>query len=68
MRFGMFFMAEYMKMVSLSAIAATLFFGGYRGPFVDQVPVLGFVYMFLKIFVGSVHDDLDSGHIASPSL
>ncbi len=52
MRFGMFFMAEYMKMVSLSAIAATLFFGGYRGPFVDQVPVLGFVYMFVKIFIG----------------
>ncbi|MBK6325138.1 MAG: NADH-quinone oxidoreductase subunit NuoH [Chloroflexi bacterium] len=52
MRFGMFFMAEYMKMVSLSAIAATLFFGGYRGPFVDQVPVLGFVYLFVKIFIG----------------
>lgn len=52
MRFGMFFMAEYMKMISLSAIAAALFFGGYRGPFVDQVPALGFLYMFLKIFVG----------------
>lgn len=49
MRFGMFFMAEYMKMFSLSAIAASLFFGGYRGPFVDQVPVLGFVYLFIKI-------------------
>jgi NADH-quinone oxidoreductase subunit H len=52
MRFGMFFMAEYMKMISLSAIAAALFFGGYRGPFVDQVPALGFLYMFLKIFAG----------------
>jgi NADH-quinone oxidoreductase subunit H len=52
MRFGMFFMAEYMKMVSFSAIAAVLFFGGYRGPFVDQVPILGFVYMFIKIFIG----------------
>ncbi len=52
MRFGMFFMAEYMKMIAYSAIAATLFFGGYRGPFVDQVPALGFLYMFLKIFIG----------------
>jgi NADH-quinone oxidoreductase subunit H len=52
MRFGMFFMAEYMKMISLSAIAACLFFGGYRGPFVDQIPALGFVYMLLKIIVG----------------
>lgn len=49
MRFGMFFMAEYMKMISLSAITVVLFFGGYQGPFVDQVPALGFVYMILKI-------------------
>ena len=49
MRFGMFYMAEYMKMVSLSAIAAVFFLGGYRGPFIDQVPALGFVYIILKI-------------------
>jgi NADH-quinone oxidoreductase subunit H len=49
MRFGAFFMAEYMKMISLSAIAATLFFGGYRGPFIDQLPGLGFVYIIIKI-------------------
>lgn len=52
MRFGMFFMAEYMKMISFSAIAAILFFGGYRGPFIDAVPALGFLYTFLKIFAG----------------
>ncbi len=49
MRFGMFFMAEYMKMISLSAIFATFFLGGYRGPFVDQLPWLGFLYIILKI-------------------
>lgn len=52
MRFGMFFMAEYMKMIAFSAIGAVLFFGGYRGPFIDQAPALGFVYMFIKIFLG----------------
>jgi NADH-quinone oxidoreductase subunit H len=52
MRFGMFFMSEYMAMISYSAIAATLFLGGYRGPFVDQIPALGFVYMILKIVLG----------------
>lgn len=52
MRFGMFFMAEYMKMISFSAIAAILFFGGYRGPFIDQLPALGFLYLFGKIFLG----------------
>lgn len=49
MRFGMFFMAEYMKMISLSAIFATFFLGGYGGPFVDRLPWLGFIYIILKI-------------------
>jgi NADH-quinone oxidoreductase subunit H len=51
MRFGMFFMAEYMKMIIFSAIISILFFGGYRGPFVDALPGLGFVYLILKIFI-----------------
>jgi len=51
MKFALFFMAEYTKMIAISAIAATLFFGGYLGPFVDQLPLLGPVYMFLKIVV-----------------
>ena len=51
LRFGMFFVAEYMKMISLSAITAVFFFGGYRGPFVDQFPLLGFLYMGGKIFL-----------------
>jgi NADH-quinone oxidoreductase subunit H len=49
MRFGMFFMSEYMKMIIFSAIFVVLFLGGYQGPFVDDLPVLGFVYTLLKI-------------------
>jgi len=30
MKFALFFMAEYQKMIAISMIAATLFFGGYR--------------------------------------
>lgn len=49
MRFAMFFMAEYMNMIIFSAIWITLFWGGYRGPFTDQVPMLGPLYLILKI-------------------
>ncbi|MEM7112551.1 MAG: NADH-quinone oxidoreductase subunit NuoH [Chloroflexota bacterium] len=51
MRFGMFFLAEYMKMISFSALTAVFFFGGYRGPFVDEFPALGILYITLKIFL-----------------
>ena len=51
MKFALFFMAEYTKMIAISAIAATLFFGGYLGPFVDKFPVLGLVYIFVKILL-----------------
>jgi len=44
-------MAEYVKMIAVSAIAATLFFGGYRGPFIDQLPWLGPIYLLLKIMI-----------------
>jgi NADH-quinone oxidoreductase subunit H len=32
MRFAMFFMAEYMNMITVSALAVTLFLGGYHAP------------------------------------
>jgi NADH-quinone oxidoreductase subunit H len=52
-------MAEYQKMIIVSAIFATLFFGGYREfPFlqntwfsVDQNWWLGPIYILIKIFV-----------------
>jgi len=51
LKFAMFFMAEYVKMIAVSAIAATLFFGGYRGPFIDQLPWLGPIYLLLKVMI-----------------
>ena len=33
MRFAMFFMAEYMNMITVSALAVTLFLGGWHAPF-----------------------------------
>lgn len=51
LKFALFFMAEYIKMIAVSVIAATLFFGGYLGPFVHQLPLLGPVYLFIKVFL-----------------
>ena len=59
MKFALFFMAEYTKMIAISAISATIFFGGYREFWflkdtflsVDRFALLGPVYMFLKIIV-----------------
>jgi NADH-quinone oxidoreductase subunit H len=49
MKFAMFYMAEYIKMIAVSAIAASLFLGGFWGPGVERVPWLGPVYLSLKI-------------------
>ena len=49
MKFALLFMAEYDKMIAVSAIAATLFLGGYGGPGVDQVPLLGPVWLAVKV-------------------
>ncbi len=46
MKFAMFFLAEYVNMLAVSAIAVTLFLGGWHGPW--DIPVLWF---FLKVAV-----------------
>lgn len=49
MKFAMFYMAEYIKMIAVSAVAASLFLGGYHGPGVDRIPWLGPLYLAFKI-------------------
>jgi NADH-quinone oxidoreductase subunit H len=51
MKFALFFMAEYIKMIAISAIAATLFLGGYSGPWIESTPWLGPIYLMLKIII-----------------
>ncbi len=47
LRFAMFYMAEYINMITVSAIATTLFLGGWRGPFLSEV--LGPLWFSLKV-------------------
>jgi NADH-quinone oxidoreductase subunit H len=47
MSFAMFFMAEYINMVTVSAIATNLYLGGWHGPL---LPVwLGWVWFLIKV-------------------
>ena len=47
MSFAMFFLAEYINMVTVSAIATDMYLGGWHGPF---LPVwLGWIWFLLKV-------------------
>ncbi|WP_454253241.1 NADH-quinone oxidoreductase subunit NuoH [Pseudomonas sp. Marseille-Q7302] len=48
MKWGMFFVGEYIGIVLISALLVTLFFGGWHGPFLDILPWLSFVWFALK--------------------
>jgi NADH-quinone oxidoreductase subunit H len=51
-RFAMFFLAEYLHTITLSAVIVTLFLGGWRGPMFDFLPWLWpTVWFVLKVAV-----------------
>jgi NADH-quinone oxidoreductase subunit H len=47
MTFAMFFMAEYINMVTVSAVATDLFLGGWHGPFLPEA--YGWIWFLLKV-------------------
>jgi NADH-quinone oxidoreductase subunit H len=52
MRFGLFSMAEYINMITLSGLAVTLFFGGWGGPVLPGplwflLKLLAFIFVFM---------------------
>jgi NADH-quinone oxidoreductase subunit H len=49
MRWGLFQTAEYINMVTLSALAVTLFFGGWHGPWAPLGPLWFFIKLFLFV-------------------
>lgn len=52
MRFGSFFMAEYMEMIVVSGIATSVFLGGWYLPFGIETPaILGIFVVLAKIFL-----------------
>ena len=51
MKFGLFYAGELLHAITLSAVISTVFLGGWRGPFVEQVPILGVLYLLIKAFL-----------------
>jgi NADH-quinone oxidoreductase subunit H len=49
MAFAMFFLAEYINMVTVSAVATSLYLGGWLGPFLPAW--LGWVYFMIKVLL-----------------
>src|SRR5262245_21796622 len=47
MSFAMFFLAEYVNMVTVSAVATDLFLGGWHGPLLPES--LGWIWFLLKV-------------------
>jgi NADH-quinone oxidoreductase subunit H len=51
-KFAMFFLAEYLHTITISAVAVTIFFGGWRGPIFGFLPWLWpLVWFVLKVTV-----------------
>jgi len=53
MKFAYFFLAEFINMFIIAAIATTVFFGGYLSPFgiTENIPILGVFWFLAKTLV-----------------
>ena len=66
MSFAMFFLAEYINMVTVSAVATDLYLGGWHGPFLPEW--LGWIWFLLKVELPAVLLRLDAVDAAAVSL
>jgi len=51
MKFGMFYVAEFLHQFTVGALITIFFLGGWSGPFAVQWPILGIVYFYAKSFI-----------------
>jgi NADH-quinone oxidoreductase subunit H len=51
MKFALFFLAEFINSLFMSALFTVIYLGGWRGPGAVQYPLLGLVYFMIKMFL-----------------
>jgi len=51
LKFGMFYVADFLRAFTSALIFSTIFLGGWRGPGVETFPILGGLYLTLKSLV-----------------
>jgi len=52
MKFGLFYAAELLHTFTFGGLIPAFFFGGWRGPWVEQVPMLGLLWFLIKAMIG----------------
>ncbi len=50
LKFGMFYVGEFLHAFTISALTATLFLGGWQGLGAERYPILGTIFFFIKTF------------------
>ncbi len=57
LKFGFFFVGDFLHAFTIALLFAVIFLGGWNGPAADRIPILGFVYLMIKTsimyFLGS---------------
>ena len=48
LKFGMFYVADFLHAFTISLLFSALFLGGWRGPGAEEIPILGFIYFAIK--------------------
>jgi NADH-quinone oxidoreductase subunit H len=51
LKFGFFYVGEFLHGFTVALLFTALFLGGWRGPFAEQIPILGVVYYAAKTTV-----------------
>ncbi len=52
MKFGLFYASELLHTFTFGGFIAAFFFGGWQGPWVEEIPMLGLLYFLVKSVIG----------------